>query len=107
TPPLLVLNCCVDVNVKTETRGVTENPVPVPLRETTWGLPGALSTIARDELLVPVVDGVNVTLIVQLPFNPTNDEQLLVSEKSPALPLVTEIELIDNGLPPTLVNVTA
>lgn len=40
--------------------------VPVPVNVTTCGLPPALSVIVIAPLLVPVVVGVNVTLIVQL-----------------------------------------
>jgi hypothetical protein len=39
---------------------------PVPVSSTTWGLPGALSTMVRAPTLGPGVVGVNVTLITQL-----------------------------------------
>jgi hypothetical protein len=42
--------------------------VPVPLRPRMCGVPGALSAICTDAVLVPVPMGVNVTEIVQLAF---------------------------------------
>ena len=41
--------------------------VPVPVRVTDCGLPGALSTILIDAVRLLVAVGVNVTLIVQVP----------------------------------------
>jgi hypothetical protein len=45
---------------------LTTGPVPVPLKLTVWGLPGALSVSERLPDRVPVAVGVNVTLITQL-----------------------------------------
>ena len=44
------------------------DPAPVPVKVTICGLPPALSVIVIAPLLVPVVVGVNVTLIVQAAF---------------------------------------
>ena len=45
--------------------GVTDTPVPVPVRATVCGLPGALSAIESEALRAPVATGRKVTLIVQ------------------------------------------
>ena len=106
TLPLLAVNCCVPVNVSTETRGVTENPVPVPDNAIVWGLPGALSLIVTVELRAPVAVGVKVTLIVHAAFGARVAPQVLVWAKSPALPPTTAIELMVSCPPPTFVKVT-
>src|SRR5215470_14106286 len=67
----LAVNCWFIVKVKTAARGVTPNPVPVPDKLTCCGLPGALSVIASIAPRWPVSIGVNVTLIVQVPFGAT------------------------------------
>ena len=94
TLPLLAVNCCVRVKVSVATRGLTENPVPVPDSVIDCGLPEALSIIATVELLVPVFVGVKVTIIVHAVFGANIAPQLLVWAKSPTLPSVTAIELI-------------
>ena len=60
------------------------------------GLPGALSVIVTVELRAPVVDGVKVTLIVQVAFVASVAAQVLVCAKSPALPPEIAMELIVN-----------
>ena len=59
--------------------------VPVPVRLTDWGLPVALSVMARAAVRLLAVDGVKVTLMVQLAPAATELPQLLVWAKSPAL----------------------
>ena len=56
--------------------------VPVPLSETVWGEPEALSETEMEALREPVAEGVKVTWIVQLPEPAATVEQLLVCEKS-------------------------
>ena len=51
---------------------------PMPDKAIACGLPEALSVITTAELRVPVVDGVKVILIVQLPFGAKVAAQLLV-----------------------------
>ena len=46
--------------------GFSLTSVPVPLRETVWGLPGALSVISSLAVRVLMPVGLKVTLIVQL-----------------------------------------
>ena len=40
--------------------------VPVPERVTVWGLPLALSVMLTEAVRLPLAEGLNVTLIVQL-----------------------------------------
>jgi hypothetical protein len=54
--------------------------VPVPVKFTTCGLPGALSVMVIVPGWLPVAVGKNVTLIVQLPPAATDDPQSLVCE---------------------------
>jgi len=42
--------------------------IPVPLSSTDWGLPAASSLIVKSPLRAPVWVGLNVALIVQVPF---------------------------------------
>jgi len=80
--------------------------VPVPERLTDWGLPVALSVMARAALRLPLAVGVKVTLRVQ--FDPAARElpQLLVWAKSPALePKTATLVRVKVALP-VLVRVT-
>ena len=78
------------------TVGVTiGRPTPVPLRETSCALLGALSVIVSRPVRAPATVGVKETLIVQLPAAATELPQLFVSVKSPlATILVTDIALL-------------
>src|SRR5690348_230549 len=62
--------------------------VPVPVRLTNCGLPGALSVTVRSPFRVPSAVGVNVTLIVQLAPARTELPQLLFSAKSPLVAML-------------------
>ena len=75
---LVAVNCSVISGVTTAVRGVTPNPEPVPDTLIVWGLPGALSLISTDALRTPVSVGVNVMLIVHVPFGATVDPQVFV-----------------------------
>ena len=57
--------------------------VPVPVRETVWGLFEALSVMVSVPLRDPLAVGVNVTFTVQLELAATLEAQLLVCAKSP------------------------
>ena len=59
--------------------------IPVPERPAVCGLFGALSVTANVALSVPTIDGVKVTLMVQLAPAATLALQLLVWAKSPGL----------------------
>lgn len=52
--------------------GFSFTTVPVPLRETFWGLPAALSLMINVATLVPEIVGVNMTPILQ--FAPAANE---------------------------------
>jgi hypothetical protein len=79
---------------------------PVPVRATDCGLPLALSAILTEAVRLPELEGVNVTLIVQLPFTVTTPPHVLVSAKSPALAPVTEMPVRTKVAVPVLVRVT-
>ena len=81
--------------------------LPVPVRLTVCGLPLALSAMLTEAVRAPVAVGVNVTLIVQVPFAATELPQVLVAAKSPgsvpAVPILVTVKLAF----PVLVRVTA
>src|SRR5436190_1489854 len=66
-PPLppITLNGCRKIGVSTETRGTIEKPTPVPVRDTVWGVPAALSSILIEALRTPTIPGVKLAVIVQ------------------------------------------
>jgi hypothetical protein len=65
-----------------------------------------LSTILIAAVRLPEPEGVNVTMIVQVPFAPTNPPHELVWEKSLALAPVTEMLVMSKLAFPVLVRVT-
>jgi hypothetical protein len=74
--------------------------VPVPERLTVCGLPAALSEMLTEAVRLPLAEGVNVTLIVQLAPAATLDPQLLVCAKSLALvPVSARLEMLKAELP--------
>ena len=79
--------------------------VPVPVRDTIWGLPGALSAILTEAVRLNIPAGVNVTLNVQTPFGASGLTQLLVCMKSPVLAPVTEMLVMVKFVFPVLVRV--
>ena len=81
--------------------------VPVPERPTDWGLPVALSVIARAAARVPLAAGVKVALMVQLAPAATLDPQLLVWAKSLALAPESAMLVMLKATLPELVKVTA
>ena len=76
--------------------------MPVPDSATTCGLVDALSVIVKlpERMLVSV--GVNVTEIVQFAPAATDEPQLFVCEKSPAVVMLE----IESAAPPEFVSVT-
>ena len=60
-------------------------PSPVPDKLTVCGEPEALSVMVRVPDLAPMAVGVNVTLMVQVPFT-AKLVQLFVCEKLPLVP---------------------
>jgi hypothetical protein len=85
---------------------VATGATPTPLIATLCGLPAALSVIFTADDRLPVLVGVKITLIVQLALAAKDDGQLLVSEKSPMLPLDILMLLVDNDVVPVFVSVT-
>ena len=79
---------------------------PVPERLTDWGLPVALSVMARAAVRLPLAAGLKVTLMVQLEPAARLDPQLLDWAKSLALtPRTAMLEILKAELP-ELVSVT-
>jgi hypothetical protein len=74
---------------------VTVAPVPVPVSDTVWGLPGALSVTESEAVSVPAAMGVKVTLTVQLAPAATVLPQVLVWPKSPASAPVSPMLVIE------------
>ena len=78
----------------------------VPERLTDWGLPAALSVMARAADRLPAAEGVKATLMLQLAPAASAMGQLLVWAKSPALvPKTATLEMFKGALP-ELVRVT-
>ena len=80
--------------------------VPVPERDTLWGLPEALSAMETEAERTPEAAGLNVTLIVQDVLAATLDPQVLVCEKSLALVPARLMPVTVKLLPPLFVSVT-
>ena len=93
-------------NDRLEGDRLTPAAVPVPDRLTACGLPLALSAMLTDPARLPLAEGVNVTLIVQLPPAATELPQLLLCAKSLAfVPVTARLLMISAAFPP-FVNVT-
>jgi hypothetical protein len=89
---------------------VTPGAIPVPLRATVCGPPGASSAMLTLAVRLPVALGVNVMEMVQLA--PTASVlgasgQVFVCAKSPAFAPPTPTELSVSGAVPELVTVTS
>ena len=85
---------------------VTAGAVPVPLKATLCGLPAALSVTLTVDVRVPVLVGVNTTLIVQLALLASVDPQVFVCVKSRRSPPVSLMPINDSVDVPVLVTVT-
>jgi hypothetical protein len=72
-----------DMDVEPPLAAPSERLAPVPVSAIICGLPGALSVIETDPILVPVAVGVKVTFKLQLFPTVTMAGQLLVTAKSP------------------------
>ena len=81
--------------------------VPVPERLTDWGLPVALSVMARAAVRLPLAEGLKVTLMAQLEPAASELPQLFVCAKSLAFePKTAMLEMLKSALP-ELLRVTA
>lgn len=85
---------------------VVAGTIPVPVRLTACGLPLALSVMVSEALREPAAEGVNVTIMVQLPPAPTPLPQLFVWAKSPAFAPLSAILDIFREVLPVFVRVT-
>lgn len=85
----------------------TTGPLPVPVRVTVWGLPGALSATVSDAERLPGTVGAKVTLMVQFPPASTEVPQLLLWPKSPGLAPASVRPVILRVVFPVLLSVTA
>src|SRR5579872_1743859 len=75
-------------------------PVPVPVRFTVWGLPPALSAMLTNAERLPMLAGVNVTLMVQLAFAATELAHVFVTAKSPgSVPAVPMLVIVKAAFP--------
>ena len=82
-------------------------PAPEPLRLMECGLPVALSVMVTAAVRVPVAEGVNITLMVQLPLLAATElPQLLLCAKSPLFVPVTPMFVTLNAALPVFVSVT-
>jgi len=69
---------------------------PVPVSDTLWGLPDALSATPTEPDRVPAAAGVKVTLMVQLAPGARELPQVFVSAKSP---VVVIPEIVSGAFP--------
>ena len=100
-PVLVSLTGCAGLLVNTTWSGkvrlvgesVTAGDTPTPVNGSACGLLGALSVTLTVPVRVPVAEGLNVTVILQLPLGGT-DVQLLVWAKSLLFGPLTLIDVI-------------
>ena len=106
-PPLppVTPNCWLRDGVNTDTRGVMENPAPVPVRVTVCGAPAALSPIETAALRAPAANGENVTSIVHVLPGASEAPHVLVCAKSAPFTPVSVMLPIVSGAVPLLVYV--
>lgn len=83
--------------------GLSFSAVPVPVRLTVWGLPGALSLNDKVPVRVPCAVGVNVTLTVH--FLPTSNVAPQVVFEIAKSPLALVLAILSVAVP-ALVSVT-
>ena len=92
-----------------QTAGATAPVTPVPVRPNVCGLPLALSAKLSEALRIPIADGVNVTLTVQVPMGgtvaPVQVSALLAKSLAFVPPIVTA-EMVRLAVP-VLVTVSA
>jgi hypothetical protein len=118
-PVLVSLTACVGLfaptvcepKLKLGTDQVAIGAVPVPLKVTTWGLPGALSVICIVAVLAPTASGVNAGPTTQLPpagkLLPHGLDRVESGEKSSRSAPTTIILVKVRVAEPLLVTVTA
>lgn len=102
--PTLVLGNVSEVGLK-----LTPGAVPVPLRGMICGVPGASSATSTSPVIAPRAAGVNVTVIVQVPFAASEPmvaqvllPEVVVNAKSDGVPtdgLMVTDEIVRDWLP--------
>ena len=80
--------------------------MPVPVRVTTCGLPGAASEIVTAALRLPTATGSKLTVIVQVPPAATDVPHVFISAKSPGFVPVTAMLVTLKAAFPLFVTVT-
>ena len=91
---------------ETGARAAVGVPAPIPDRLKDCGLPGASLDIVNVAVRDPVVEGVNVTLMVQLALGARLEPQVLTCAKSPPVFPAKAIPVRFSVTPPVLVSVT-
>ena len=80
--------------------GVSSTAVPVPLREAVCGLPDALSETKTIPVRVPILDGLKVTLILQVAPEGSEPAHMLVWVKSAmSVPLIPMPAIASESVP--------
>jgi hypothetical protein len=85
---------------------VSAGPVPVPVKATLRGVPGALSVIVTAAVRTPAAVGVNVTAMAQDALTARLEPQVVVRAKSALLVPVIVLEVSVSAAVPVLVTVT-
>jgi hypothetical protein len=114
-PVFVSVTVCTELLVPTvsfpkltlEGETLTADAVPVPESDTAWGLLEALSVSVTAAARDPVAEGLKMTLIAQFAPAATDDPQLLVCVKSPALAPEITIPVRFNAALPEFDNVIA
>lgn len=78
----------------------------MPANKTVWGLPPPVSVMYRIALRAPVCVGSKVAVIVQFAPAPSDDGQLLLSEKSPGSKPCSAHFVMSRGTLPVFVSCT-
>ena len=102
---LLVVNTTWVEKVRLVGENVTAGNTPTAVNGSVCGLPGTLSVMLTAAVLVPVAEGVKVTVMSQLPPAGTDVPQLFVSAKFPLFVPVTLMDVIVSLPLPVLVKV--
>jgi hypothetical protein len=89
-----------------ETNLLHADSAPIPLSGMFCGELLALSEMLTEAVRIPLPEGENVALMVQLPPAATDVPHVLLCEKSAAFKPVTRMLVMLKGVPPLLVRVT-
>jgi hypothetical protein len=101
---LLIVKTTWSGKVRLLGENITAGNTPAPVSGSDCGLPGALSAMLTAAVFVPVIEGVKVTLMLQLPPAGTDVPQVFVSVKLPRLVPVTLMDVMVSVPLPVLVK---